>query len=191
MVDFTKRATKAGDGVLRAGETVLAATNVMPAPFSMAGSAAVGGAIAGGLVGGLAGAAVDRRREKKAAAEDAEQLVPALATRPPFAHAVPKNGALLAVTDRRIIVWSISGLGQPGEVLFEVPSNDIDAAAWQEADPKWMRGSPKSTLIWVGIGGATVLPAAAISAGPAGKYVRAVTDALERLLPGKVRKFTP
>ncbi|MCJ7726975.1 MAG: hypothetical protein MUP76_11395 [Acidimicrobiia bacterium] len=191
MVDFTKRAARAGDGILQPGEAVLAATNVMPTPFSMAGSAALGGAIAGGLVGGLVGAAVDKRREKKATAEDAGQLVPAMATRPPSPHTIPKNGALLAVTDRRIIVWAISGLGKPGEVLFEVPLESIDAAAWQEADPKWMRGSPKSTVFWIGISGDSVLPAAAISLGPAGKYVRAVTDALERGLPGRVQEFTP
>jgi len=51
MVDFTKRAAKAGDGILQAGETVLAATNVMPTPFDMAGTAAIGGAIAGGFFG--------------------------------------------------------------------------------------------------------------------------------------------
>ena len=53
-----------------------------------------------------------------------------------------------------------------------------------------MRGSPKSTLLWIGVGGDTVLPAAAISMGPAGKYVRAVIEALGTRLPGKVQEFT-
>jgi len=191
MVDFTKRAAKAGDGILQAGETVLAATNVMPTPFDMAGTAAIGGAIAGGFVGGLVGSAVDSHRGKKAAAEDAEQLIPNMANRQPAANAVPTNGALMAVTGHRIIFWAISGLGKPKDVLFEVPFQSIDAIAWHEADTKWMRGSPASTVFWIGIEGETVLPAAAITVGPATKYVKAVAAALEQRLPGKVQEFRP
>jgi len=191
MVDFTKRAAKAGDGILKAGETVLAATNVMPTPLDMTGSAAIGGAIAGGLVGGLAGSVVDRHWGNKATAEDAEQLIPNMANRQPAPNAIPTNGALMAVTGHRIIFWAISGLGRPKEVLFEVPFQSIDAIAWHEAETRWMRGSPASTVFWIGIEGETVLPAAAITVGPAAKYVRAVAEALEQQLPGKVQEFSP
>lgn len=190
MVDFTKRANKAGAGSLAAGETVLAATNMTPTPFRVGGSAMVSGAIVGGVVGAVIGSAVDKRREQKAADEDATALVPAVAGRPP-ARPLPGNGFLLGVTESRILVWSIGGLGKPGDLLFEVPLSRVDAVAWMEADPKWMRGAPRSTLFWIGVGGDTVLSTAAISAGPAGKYVRAVVEALDRALPGRVREFTP
>jgi hypothetical protein len=190
MVDFTKRAAKAADGFLDAGEAVLAATSVLPSPFEVVGSAAVGGAIAGGVVGALVGSAVDKRREEKGAVEDASQLVPSMANRAAFADAIPKNGALLGVTGTRIIVWAISAMGKPKDVLFDLPLTQIDAVAWQEADPKWTRGSPKSTLLWIGVGGDQVLPVAAISMGPAGKYVQAVIGALAERLPGKVQEFT-
>ena len=95
----------------------------------------------------------------------------------------------MAVTEHRIIFWAISGLGKPKAVLFEVPFHSIDAIAWHAADPKWMRGSPASTVFWIGVEGEAVLPAAAITAGPAAKYVRAVAAALEQRLPGKVQEF--
>ena len=169
---------------------MLAATNVMPTPLTMTGSASIGGAIAGGIVGGLVGSAVDKHRKKKAASEDAEELVPSMAIRQPAASSIPNNGALMAVTQQRIIVWAISAMGKPKDLLFEVPLDSIDAIAWHEADPRWMRGSPKSTLFWIGVGGESVLPVAAISIGPAGKYVRAVAEALGLQLPGKVQEFT-
>ncbi|MCB2224165.1 MAG: hypothetical protein KQH83_08320 [Actinobacteria bacterium] len=190
MVDFTKRAARAAEGMLAPGEAVLAASNVFPSPFAVADSATTAGAVAGGLVGGLVGAAVDRRRESRGREEDASAPVPAMANRPRDERAVPANGALLAVTGTRIVVWSISGLGKPRDVLFQIPLDTLDAVAWQEADPKWVRGKPRSTLFWLGIGGSAVLPVAAISMGPAGTYVRAIVDALAGLLPGKVREFT-
>jgi len=189
MVDFAKRAAKAGVGVLRADETVLAATNVLPTPFAIAGSGAIGGAIAGGVVGTLVGSAVDKRRANQA--EGGGELVPALANRQAADGEIPKNGALMAVTEHRIIVWAISGLGKPKDVLFDVPYETIDAIAWQQADPKWIRSSPKSVLFWIGIGGESVMPAAAVTMGPAAKYVHAVIEALAQRLPGKVQEFSP
>lgn len=189
MVDFTKRAAKAATSHLGATETVLAGVNVFPTPLQLGGAGATGGAIAGGLGGAAVGAAVDKRREDKQAAEDAARTLPDLAGRPGAAEAIPKNGALLGVTEQRLLVWKISGLGKPKDLLFELPLEQIDRVAWHEADTKWLRGSPKSILIWVGLTDGTVIPIAAISMGPAGKHAAAVVEALAQRLPGKVTEF--
>jgi hypothetical protein len=190
MVDFTKRAAKAAAGHIAVTETVLAGTNVMPTPFQVAGGATTGGAIAGGLVGAAIGAAVDKRRERKQDEDDAGRALPEIAGRPAAGESIPKNGALLGITEQRLLVWKISGIGKPKELLFEVPLDRIESVAWHDADTKWFRGSPKSTLIWVGLTDGTVIPTAAISLGPAGKYVDAVVEALAQRMPGKVSEFT-
>lgn len=189
MVDFTKRADKAAGSRLGGTETMLAGTNVTPVPFQWAGSAATGGAIAGGLVGAAIGATVDKRRELRHG-EEAARSLPDLASRPQASAAVPANGALLGVTDQRLLAWKISGLGKPKDLLFEIPFPDIDRVAWHEADTKWLGGSPRSTLIWIGLTDGTVIPVAAISFGPGGKYAGAVMSALIDRLGGKVTEFS-
>ncbi len=187
MVDFAKRAAKAGGGLFHPGEEVLGATNVSPAPFGMANAGMVGGMIAGGAVGAAVGAAYDKFREKKEE-DDAPQL-PEIAARPQYEPQVPANGALLAATTHRLILWKISGLGKPKDVLADIPIGEIDSVVWFDADTKWMRGKPKSTLMWFGLRDGRVLTTAAITMGPAGKYVADLIAKLGAARPGLVEEF--
>jgi hypothetical protein len=187
MVDFIKRAANTGD--LLPGEQVLGACNVTPSPFSVQNAGMTGGLIAGGIAGMAVGAVWDRHLSKKDEADAVDKETPPLVARPQFETEMPTNGALVAVTANRVVAWKISGLGKPKEVILSAPLSDIDEVWWEKAPKQLLRGKPASTLIWVGISG-HVLPMAAISTGPAQKYVQLFIDALEQRLPGKVSEFT-
>jgi hypothetical protein len=186
LVDFAKRARGTDD--LDPDEDVLGASNVTPSPFGVANAGMTGGLIAGGVVGLTMGAAWDAKRRRTDDAEYAAKMLPAIAARLPFDPPVSTNGALLAVTTQRVVVWRISGLGKPKEILHSIPLTEIDEVWWEDADAKWLAGKPGSLLLWVGKGD-RVLPVAGIAMGPAAKFIRSVVTALEELLPGKVHRF--
>lgn len=186
MVDFAKRARGTGD--LDPDEEIVAASNVTPSPFAVADAGLTGGMIAGGAVGAAFGATWDSRRKKKDAKTQAEKMLPAVAARQPFDSQIPINGALLAVTTKRICVWKISAMGKPKQILFSILHDQIDGVWWEDADTKWLAGKPASLLMWIGIGD-RVLSTAGISLGPAGKSIRSVVAALDERLPGKVHRF--
>lgn len=183
MVDFVKRAQRTGD--IGVDEEVLAACNVTPSPFAVANAGMTGGVIAGGMVGAALGAAWDGRRRKQDDVEQADKQLPELAGRPPLDPPVPTNGALLGVTTQRVVMWGISPMGKPREVLLAVPLAEIDEVWWEEADAKWLGGRPASLVLWIGASSG-VLSCAGISMGPAAKHVRGIVAALESRLPGKV-----
>ncbi len=186
MVDFAKRARGTGD--LDPDEEIVAASNVTPSPFSVANAGLTGGLIAGGAVGAAVGATWDSRRRKKDAKLQSDKQFPAVAARQPIDNQVPTNGALLAVTTKRICFWKISAMGKPKELLFSIPHDQIDGVWWEDADTKWLAGKPASLLLWIGIGD-RVLSMAGISMGAGGKSIRSVVAAMEERLPGKVRRF--
>ena len=186
MVDFVKRARATGD--LDPDERVIGAANITPSPFSVANAGMTGGVIAGGVVGAVVGATWDSRRRKKGEEEQAAKMLPAVAARAAFEPKVPSNGALLAVTNKRVIVWKISAMGKPKDVLLSIPHERIDEVWWEDADSKWLAGKPASLLIWIGTGD-MVLSVAGIVMGPAGKFIRSVVTALEERLPGGVHRF--
>ena len=186
MVDFVKRAAKTGD--TEPDEEVLAAVNVTPSPFTVPNAGMTGGLIAGGLVGAAAGAAWDRRRERAEEEEQEGKSLPEVAFRAPVEPGIPANGALLAVTTKRILAWRISGLGRPREILVSLPLADVDAVRWEDVETRWLGGRPSSVAFWIGSGD-RVLACAAISMGPAGKWVDRVIAALDERLPGRVEEW--
>lgn len=187
MVDFLKRAAKSGD--LDPDEQVLGAVNVLASPFVVANAGMTGGLIAGGVVGAAVGAAWDRRRRKADEADAATKPLPEIAARSVFEPGIPANGALLAVTSKRILMWNISAMGKPKGVLATIDLADVDQVYWEDVGSKWLRGSPASLMVWLGVHDA-VLAMAAISLGPAGKYATGLVAALEQRLPGKVQEFS-
>lgn len=189
MVDFRKRAEKAGAGLLHPDETVLAAVNVTPSPFAVGNAGMIGGMVAGGAVGAAVGMAWDRHRGNKEAEAESVRPLPGVAGRPAVEPAIPRNGALLAITSERVLVWDISGLGKPKDLLIEVSLHDVDEVAWQTLDTGWMSGRPASTMLWIGVGD-RVLPLAAIAMGPAGAHARSVVAALTERRPGRVIEFS-
>lgn len=187
MVDFIKRAVETGD--IDPDEQVLAASNVTPSPFMVANAGMTGGLIAGGVVGAVVGAAWDRRRRKKDEQETATRVFPDVAHREPMEPSVPANGALLAVTTKRVIVWGISAMGTPRVVLVSVPLATVDQVVWEDADAKWLGGKPASLAVWIGVGD-MVLGCAGIAMGPAGKWIRGVVEAFDQRLPGRVQVWS-
>lgn len=187
MVDFVKRAAKAAQGMLSSDEEIRGAINVTPSPFIVGNAGMTGGMIAGGVLGAALGAAVDKRISGK----EGERDLPAISARPTADPPIPTNGALAAVTNKRLLIWTISGLGKPKELIHDVSLGEIDAVVWEDTDVKWMRGKPQSIQVWIGLGGSTVVSTAAISMGPAGKWARGLVDALAAGLPGKVTEFSP
>lgn len=186
MVDFLKRARNTGN--LDPDEEVIGASNVTQSPFAVANAGMTGGVIAGGAVGAAVGAAWDARRQKKDKGEQAAKLLPTVAARAPYQPGIPTNGALLAVTTKRVVAWRISAMGKPKDLLLSIRHDQIDEVWWEDADAKWLGGRPASLLIWIGVGDG-VLSTAGIAMGPSGKYIRSVVTALEGRLPGKVRQF--
>jgi hypothetical protein len=184
MVDFAKRARRTGD--IEPDEEVLAGFNATPSPFGIGNAGMTGGLIAGGAVGMAVGAAWDRSRAKKLAEEQAGKGLPDIVGREPFEPPIPTNGTLFAVTTKRIVVWTIAGLGKPKDMLLSIPLSDVDSVVWEEADTKLLGGRPGSLMMWIGVGGEQVLACAGISMGPAGKYVKHALAALEERLPGRV-----
>ncbi len=186
MVDFLKRARKTGD--LEPDEEVIGAANVTPSPFAVSNAGMIGGGIAGGVVGAAVGASLDSRQSRKGDDEQATQALPAVAARAAFEPEVPTNGALLAVTTKRVVAWRISAMGKPKDVLLSVPHSRIDEVKWADAETKWLAGKPASLLVWIGIE-ESVLSLAGIVMGPSEKYIRSVVTGLEERLPGRVREF--
>lgn len=186
MVDFVKRAVKTGD--IDPDEQVLAGSNVTPSPFGVPNAGMTGGLIAGGVIGMAVGAAWDKRRASKDAEEQDGKRLPPVAARLPVEPAIPTNGALMAVTTKRILIWKIGGLGAPKEMLHAIPLTDVDEVRWEDADAKWLGGRPASLLLWIGVDD-RVLSCAGISMGPAGRYIRSVVDALDQRLPGRVEAW--
>jgi len=186
MIDFAKRARSTND--LDPDEEVLGASNVTPSPFGVANAGMTGGLIAGGAAGLAVGAAWDAKRRKTDDAEQAAKTLPAVAARLPLDPPVSVKGALLAVTTKRVLVWKVSGLGKPKEILHSIPLTEIDEVWWEDADAKWLAGKPGSLLLWVGAGD-RVLSVAGIAMGPGAKFIRSVVTALEERLPGKVHRF--
>ena len=186
MVDFLKRARNSGD--LDPDEEVIGASNVMPSPFLVPNAGMTGGVIAGGVVGAAVGAAWDARRSRKGEEEQATKVLPGVAARPAFEPEIPTNGALLAVTTKRVVAWTISAMGKPKAVLLTVPHAEIDEVWWVDAETKWLAGKPASLLIWIGTG-QRVLSLAGIVMGPSGKFIRSVVAGLDERLPGRVLEF--
>lgn len=186
MVDFAKRARSTGD--LAIDEEVIGAASITPSPFSVSNAGMTGGVIAGGVVGAVVGAAWDSRRRKKGEEDRTAKMLPAVAARLAFEPQVPTNGALMAVTNTRVIIWEISAMGKPKDVLLSIAHDRIDEVWWEDADSKWLAGMPASLLIWIGIED-RVLSVAGIVMGPAGKFIRSVVTALEERLPERVRRF--
>lgn len=187
MVDFVKRAARAGEGVLGPGEEVRGAVNVTPSPFLVPNAGMAGGMMAGGVVGAVIGSAVDRKNLSKGAMRP----VPTIAARTPLDPGISANGALLAVTDRRVLLWRISGLGKPKGVFQSIEFGDIDAIAWEAAGAEYLAGRAKAVMLWLGTKRGEVLAAAAIAAGPAAKYASGAVDALVAGCPGIVSMFDP
>lgn len=188
MVDFSKRAARA-PGVAP-GETVLAAVNVFPSPFRVAAAGATSGVVAGGLIGAAIGTAWDARNQKRDAAEAEARPLPDVAKRPPVEPAIPGGGGLLAVTDHRVLVWSIAGLGKPKDLIHAFPIGDVDQVAWLRLDAGWMRGKPASLVLWIGIA-AGVLAASAVALASSARQAGEVVAVLGRLRPGRVTHFDP
>lgn len=186
MVDFRKRAAKAAHSMLDADEEVLAAINVTASPFLPA-AGMVGGAIAAGAAGAVVGSIFDGKRQR----EDAGRTLPAVAARSPFEPGIPANGALAAITSKRVLVWKIGGLGKPKDLLAEFRLDDVDEFVWEDADTRWLKGRPKSFLLWFGVKEESVLAAVAISMGPAHKYAQSMVDAMTARRPGIVSEFKP
>jgi hypothetical protein len=186
VVDFSKRARNTNE--IEPDEEVIAACNVTPSPFGVANAGMTGGLIAGGVVGMAVGAAWDARRKKQSDAAADQKMLPAVAARLPYEPGIPTNGALLAVTTKRVLAWRISGLGKVREKLIDFRLDDIDEVWWEDADAKWMAGQPGSLLMWIGIGD-KVLSLAGIAMGPAGKHIRKVVSGFEDRLGAKVQPF--
>ena len=183
MVDFVKRATKAV--ALRPDEEMRGAINVTASPFLVSNAGMTGGAIAGGLVGAAIGAAVDARISGK----EGERDLPAIAARVSMEPGIPTNGALAAVSSHRMLLWKISAMGKPRDILHEIPLGDIDAVVWEDTDAKWLGGKPKSIQVWVGVREESVLSAAAIAMGPANKWAHGLVDAFRAGLGSRVTEF--
>jgi len=189
MVDYIKRARNTGD--IDSDEEVIGACNCTPSPFSMTNAGATGGLIAGGLPGLAIGAAWDRYQAKRESAEAADEELPSIVTRTEFEPGLPANGALVAITTKRLVGWAVSGFGKPRDVAVTLPLSEIDQVLWDEQGQQLLRGKPSTTVFWLGLAGDRVLPMAAISGGPNHKHVQNVVQALAERLPGKVRRFEP
>lgn len=187
MVDFVKRAARAAEEILGPDERVRGAVNVTPSPFLVPNAGMTGGMIAGGVVGAVIGSAVDRKNSSR----QESRPVPAIAARSPLEPEIPANGALLAVTDRRVLLWKIGGLGKPKDVLHSLDLGGLDTVAWEAADAKHLSGRAKAVMLWLGTVHGEVLAASAIAAGPAAKYASGVVDALVAGCPGVVSEFVP
>jgi len=186
VVDWVKRVRKAAGGILRPGEEVLGAANVTPSPIVM-GGATVGGAIAGGLVGAAVGAMWQSRADNKAEEIDSARGLPDAAGRP-VRFEIPKS-ASVAVTAHRVLVFEVSGLGKTRGLIHEIPILDVESVDWFEADTRWLRGAPRSRLVWIGVRDGTVVPMAMMSMGPAGTANHTLLSGIEQVRPGTVREF--
>ena len=80
-------------------------------------------------------------------------------------------------------------MGKPRDVLHEIPLGEVDAVVWEDTDPKWLRGKPKSIQVWVGVGEESVLAASAIAMGPAGKWAQGLVEGFQAGLGSRVTEF--
>lgn len=99
VADYAEKIQAKAQGVLQGDERVLAAIRTSPRGTTL-------GAGVGGLVGGL----IAIRQAKKGAAEQTEGS--AATTWPPVRCAI-------ALTDRRLLIYSFTTLGQPKELVAE------------------------------------------------------------------------
>jgi hypothetical protein len=113
--DYAEKIQAKAQGVLEGDERVLAAIRTSPRGATVA-------AGVGGLVGGLVAA----RQAKKGAAEQAEGS--AAGMWPPVRCAV-------ALTDRRLLIYGFTALGQPKDVIAEF---SLDQLASVEIDKGFM-----------------------------------------------------
>jgi hypothetical protein len=141
VADFLKQVNEVSEGVLQPGEAVAAASWVQGSQ-RVAGYGSAGG----GLVGAVAGEVMDRRAQKKEAAEKAEEVA-ALPPEHPF-EIPAQNGAVLAITDRRIILFSRGGMsGKAKEPIFDLPLEEIERVDRDERASKLTSGMPKAVLL--------------------------------------------
>ena len=141
MADFLKQVQDVSDGVLQPGETLTAASWVQ-ASQRVAGYGSAGG----GLAGAIAGEVMERRAKKKEAAEKEEELQ---GLPPEHPLEIPaQNGAVLAVTDRRIILFTRGGMsGKAKEAFFDLPLEEVERVDRDKRASKLTRGAPKAVLL--------------------------------------------
>ncbi len=189
MVDFRKRAAEGAAAILLPGEQVLAGVSVTESPFRVGGAGFTSGMIAGGVVGAAVGAAVDKHRDRKESERESVRAQPEVALRSELEPAVPRAGGLLGVTTERVLVWSVSGMGKPKDLLHAIGLHEVDTVVWQRLEAARLAGRPASIVMWIGVG-QQVLPCAAIDMGPSAKHARGVIEALAARRPGRVVEFT-
>jgi hypothetical protein len=121
MANWMKQVTKGGSGILEPGETFVAAQQFNRSSV-MGGGQGTATAV-GGLIGGATARIVDKRREKR---EEARQAEVAETSRVPEADvAWPGASAIIALTDRRVLFFGMKGLAGAGDVFLEIPREQL------------------------------------------------------------------
>lgn len=181
MVNWTKRVEKAAGNLLRPGETVLAGLNVTQKRLEM-GGAATGGVIAGGALGALAGRAWDKRQAEKGRSEEDKRPKASIEDLPSRDIGFPKGGALIAVTDQRLLLWEVSQLGKAKDLFYETPVADVVAVYDRDVDRKLLRGAPASRAILLVFKDQTAISLWALAQAPNGKWADAFVAAAQSVV---------
>lgn len=105
MAGYADKLQQAASGVLRPGETVLAAIRTQPR-----------GTVAATGVGGLIGGAIAQRQATKARAGAGEGST---------AASWPSGKFALGLTDQRLLAFSFSAMGKPKDLQAEVPLDEV------------------------------------------------------------------
>lgn len=105
MAGYADKLQKAAGGVLRSGETVLAAIRTQPR-----------GTVAATGVGGLIGGAIAQRQATKARAGAGEGST---------AASWPAGKFALGLTNQRLLAFSFSPMGKPKDLQAELPLTEV------------------------------------------------------------------
>ncbi len=180
MVNWTKRAEKAAEGLLQPGEQVQAGVNLTGRQFRVVGGGSTGGFIAGGLVGALVGHAWDKHLEGRRTADAASRSKDPIEELPVRDVDFPSNGAVAAMTNRPLILFETPGTRKPRRVFYDVSVGDIADVYERELEQKLMQGTPASRVMLIVFEDDTALPLYALNSGVSRKWVDGFVSALRR-----------
>lgn len=177
MVDFVKRVNKHGADLLHPGEIVLGALNLLPPGGFTYGM--IGG-VTGGVIGAAIGIAVDTRAKRK----DEESRNEG-GDAPLQAAAFPGQGVIVAVTDRRLVFFTVTvGRGAPKEIFLDIPYADLDRLERHDAKGTVGKGFQKTAGLRFVRKDGSVFDATTMISGPNRKSADRFFEALAQIRPG-------